>query len=213
MSAGGGGRFGNGIIAVKYRVVNSMGAQLRIEPVEGNHDNALSATPGAEFAIGVNKFQGATNPLTNAEIDLVKVWDNVAEFDKMNSIAEADWNEGKGRSCAKGLAACVGQNFDAGDREANTVDTSTQPNVVEGHYPVFEDEETAKINSPVHRADKVEISGKTYYMPQGLVLGETIFMGDYGSDSGGGASSTSTATSSTTTTTSSDDGGTTTTSY
>jgi hypothetical protein len=173
-AAGGEGK--NGVIAVKYRVVNAIVGQLKIEPVDGNHDNALSAAPGAEFAIGVNKFQGATNPLTNAEIDLVKVWDNVAEFDKMDIIAERDWNDGKGRSCAKGISACVGENFDAGAEEGNTV--ANPSNVVEGYCPVFEDEENAKNNSPVFRADKVEISGKTYYMPQGLVLGETIFMGD-----------------------------------
>jgi len=166
-----GGLGTNGIIGLHHRNTTNIVA------VDGVQDTVVFAE-WAEFIIGANKYKDKLSPLSHAEIDLVKVWDNVAEKSKMIEIAENDYNNGEGKCCSKGISACTGEAYDASSREANTA-TDSGPQAVNGHYPVYEDDSFARMASPKNESKQITLNDKTYYMPEGLVLGDTIFMGDY----------------------------------
>lgn len=183
-----GGEGKNGIIAVISRVKGAPGEFFHIAPVDGEQENVVAA-PDAEFIIGANKFNGSTEILNGAEIDTVKIYDNVAEFDKMDEMATADYNDGKGACCIKSIYC---NPYEAGGTSPVQADAASSGGggvgggesgpsfVYNGYYPVFRTSIEAKMASPNHTSDDYIINGQRIYMPGGLVMGETIFYGDYG---------------------------------
>jgi len=175
----------DGIVAVR-RQSDGQDDVITIAPVDANFGDAtanVAAAPGAEFIIGANKYEGSIEILKNAEIDTVKIYDNVAELDKMLEISEADYNDGKGVCCVKSIYC--GQ-YEAGDSvpppagDGGNSSMSVEPFVFNGYYPVYRTEIGAKMASTIHASEHHIINGQLVYMPGGLVLGETIFYGDYG---------------------------------
>lgn len=57
--------------------------------------------------------------------------------------------------------------------------SENEPLAIQGYYPLYTTEEGANSASPAGSHHTHTLNGTTYYMPNGLVLGETFFHGDY----------------------------------
>ena len=149
-----------------------------------NYDSGSVDAEGAPILGGNQPYP---NPLTDGEFETavgdgkfdVEYADGVADDAAVGSGRYPDFTtgEGEGEAGTPGTPPAGG----GGDDDDGVAPVTTGPVSVSGFYPLYTTSDAADAHTGGDgTSHSHQLSGSTYYMPNGLDLGTTMFHGTYG---------------------------------